>query len=75
MVSIAPRKVRIDQNYCIACNLCREVCPEDAVHPALNEIHHWFEILEPECTGCGDCLDYCPAPGSLVQYEPAIASS
>jgi ferredoxin len=22
-----------------------------------------------KCTGCGECLEYCPAPGALVQYE------
>ncbi len=28
-----------------------------------------FPGVEPEkCTGCGDCLGYCPAPGALVQY-------
>lgn len=29
-----------------------------------------YEVLEHECTGCGDCLPYCPAPGALVEYEP-----
>jgi NAD-dependent dihydropyrimidine dehydrogenase PreA subunit len=28
------------------------------------------QVLEPECTGCGDCLPYCPVPGALVEYEP-----
>ncbi len=62
-------KVRIDQAICIACGLCREVCPEAAVHPKMQDIHHRFEVVEGECTGCGDCLGYCPAPGALVQYE------
>jgi ferredoxin len=66
-------KVEIEQSICIACGLCREVCPEDAVHPKLHNIHHWFEVIPDECTGCGDCLSYCPAPGALVQYEPQAA--
>ena len=64
-------KVRIELGRCIACGLCREVCPEDAVHPKLIDIHHWFEVVEAECTGCGECLDYCAAPGALAQYQPA----
>jgi NAD-dependent dihydropyrimidine dehydrogenase PreA subunit len=28
-----------------------------------------YEVLEAECTGCGDCLPYCPVPGALLQHE------
>lgn len=66
-------KLKIDGRLCIACGLCREACPEGAVHPVLLNNHHWFEILEAECTGCGECLSYCPAPGALVQYTLAVA--
>jgi NAD-dependent dihydropyrimidine dehydrogenase PreA subunit len=27
-----------------------------------------YEVVERECTGCGDCLPYCPEPGALQQY-------
>jgi NAD-dependent dihydropyrimidine dehydrogenase PreA subunit len=63
-------KVRIAETLCIACGLCREVCPESAVHPKMQDIHHMYEVLEKQCTGCGDCLPYCPVPGALVEYEP-----
>lgn len=66
--------VRIEQSRCIACGLCREVCPEAAVHPMMQDIHHRFEVLESECTGCGDCLPYCPVPGALKEYEPERVS-
>lgn len=71
-------KVKIEQALCIFCGLCREVCPESAVHPKMQDIHHRFEIVENECTGCADCLPYCPEPGALVQYaepstSPAVA--
>jgi electron transport complex protein RnfB len=65
-----PVKVRIEEKLCIACGFCREVCPEHAVHPKLQDIHHMYEVLEHECTGCGDCLPYCPVPGALEEYEP-----
>ena len=64
-------KLQIDISACIACGLCREVCPENAVHPKLNNTHHWFEIVAAECTGCGDCLGYCAAPGALVEQKAA----
>lgn len=61
-------KVYISQDHCIACGLCREVCPAGAVHPKFQDIHHWFEVVADECTGEATCLEYCPAPGALVQY-------
>jgi ferredoxin len=67
-------KVRIDYAICNSCGLCREVCPDSAIRPMLLEPRHLYEVQEMKCTGCGDCLDYCPAPGALVQYEaPSLA--
>jgi MinD superfamily P-loop ATPase len=67
-------KVRIDYAICNSCGLCREVCPDSAIRPMLLEPRHLYEVQEIKCTGCGDCLDYCPAPGALVQYEaPSLA--
>ena len=60
-------KVAIDYALCNACGLCREVCPESAIHPKYLEIRHFYEVDPQRCTGCGDCLEYCPAPGALVQ--------
>jgi NAD-dependent dihydropyrimidine dehydrogenase PreA subunit len=61
-------KVKIVEKLCIACGLWREVCPERSVHPKMQDIHHMYEVIEKECTGCADCLPYCPEPGALVQY-------
>ena len=51
------------------CTLCSEVCPEMAIRPKLCEPRHLYEVQDAKCTGCGDCLDYCPAPGALVTYD------
>jgi Fe-S-cluster-containing hydrogenase component 2 len=53
--------------------LCREVCPESAVRPKLLEPRHLYEVQPEKCTGCGECLDYCPAPGALLQYGAVSA--
>ena len=68
-----PVKARIDLVHCIACGLCREVCPDGAVHPALHAVHHRFEVVADECTGCALCFEYCPAPGALVQVPASAA--
>jgi len=68
-------KVRIDDAHCIACGLCREVCPERAVHPRLNDVHHRFEVVAKECTGCAVCLEYCPAPDALARIDAGPGSA
>ena len=72
-MKLAGIKLKIDTAVCIRCGLCREVCPEDAVHPKLHDIHHWFEVVAGECTGCGECLPYCVVPGALVAAGTATA--
>jgi len=62
-------KVRIDDAHCIACGLCREVCPQGAVHPRFQDVHHRFEVVPEECVGSARCVEYCPAPGALVVYD------
>jgi Fe-S-cluster-containing hydrogenase component 2 len=63
--------------------LCREGCPESAIRPKLLEPRHLYEVIAEKCTGCGECLDYCPAPwcntprdygrgsGHMQQEEPS----
>ena len=62
-------KVQIDYAICNSCGLCREVCSDSAIRPKLLEPRHLYEVRPAKCTGCGDCLDYCPAEGSIVEVE------
>jgi len=48
--------------------VCREVCSDSAIRPTLLEPRHLYEVIPEKCTGYGECLDYCPAPGALVEY-------
>jgi NAD-dependent dihydropyrimidine dehydrogenase PreA subunit len=47
------------------------VCSFSAIRPTLLEPRHLYEVIMEKCTGCGECLDYCPAPGAL---RPIIAN-
>ena len=62
-------RVRIDYRFCNSCGLCREVCPESAITQKYLETRHMYDVQAEKCTGCGDCIGYCPAPDALVQYE------
>ena len=47
----------IDENWCIGCTLCIEVCPTDAIVGS-NKVMH--TVIEPHCTGCELCIPVCP---------------
>ncbi len=53
-----PRSVAvIDENWCIGCTLCIDVCPTDAIIGS-NKLMH--TIIESHCTGCELCIPVCP---------------
>ena len=47
----------VDQERCVSCGLCVELCPEQAISMSLN----YIVAIDPgTCTGCGSCVDECP---------------
>ena len=60
-------KLRIDYAICNSCGLCREVCPEGAIRPALLEPRHLYEVQPAKCTGAANV--------STIARPPALWSS
>jgi electron transport complex protein RnfB len=53
-----PRAIAvIDENVCIGCRKCLDVCPVDAILGARKRMH---TVIAQECTGCALCLPPCP---------------
>lgn len=53
-----PRQVaKVQEDLCIGCTKCIQVCPVDAIIGAKKQMH---SIIADECTGCGLCLPPCP---------------
>jgi electron transport complex protein RnfB len=53
-----PRTVAvIDENWCIGCTLCIDVCPTDAILGTNKRMH---TVIDPYCTGCELCVPVCP---------------
>jgi Na+-translocating ferredoxin:NAD+ oxidoreductase subunit B len=54
----APAKIAvIDEDACIGCTKCIQVCPVDAIVGAAKMMH---TILVDECSGCDLCIPACP---------------
>jgi len=47
----------IDEDWCIGCTLCIDVCPTDAILGTNKRMH---AVVESWCTGCELCLPVCP---------------
>ena len=57
----------IDQNNCIKCNKCRQVC----AFGAINYVGDRFFVNELDCEGCGYCYHVCPS--QAIKMEEALS--
>jgi electron transport complex protein RnfB len=59
----------IDEDWCIGCTLCIDVCPVDAIVGAPKRMH---TVIEPACTGCELCVPACPV--DCIALEPVTGT-
>ena len=50
---------QVDENLCLSCGNCEQVCLFDALH-----INFIAEVNEEKCMGCGLCVNQCQ-PGAI----------
>ncbi|MFZ3130032.1 MAG: 4Fe-4S binding protein [Desulfosporosinus sp.] len=48
-------KATVDQEKCIGCGQCVDICPIEAI-----ELDNGFAVISDECIECGACTDACP---------------
>ncbi len=63
----------IDEEACIGCTKCIQVCPTDAIVGAQKLMH---TVITDECNGCELCIPACPVDCismRATQYESASA--
>ncbi|MDR3565240.1 MAG: DUF362 domain-containing protein [Negativicutes bacterium] len=49
-------KIIVDQDKCVGCGRCAEICPEQAAVITEKKAH----IALDKCIGCGECMTVCP---------------
>jgi len=50
------KKIEIDDEECVSCNRCVEVCPVDAISPN----QPFAPNISEKCVYCGACVEICP---------------
>lgn len=61
----APSLAVINEDECIGCTKCIQVCPVDAIIGSNKKMH---AILDIECTGCELCIEPCPV--DCIEMKP-----
>ncbi len=65
----APKIAFIDENMCIGCTKCLQVCPVDAIIGTNKSVH---TVIPDLCTGCNLCLTPCPT--ECISMQPIESS-
>ena len=64
-----------DPKDCINCNLCRKVCPKDAIETVDTKLHFKYNKRNiSKCIDCGKCLDICPVKNKPKKEKYSIKS-
>jgi heterodisulfide reductase subunit A len=64
--AIEPAISQIDEEICIGCGTCAEVCPYGALE--LDEIREVMTVNEAVCKGCGGCNAVCPSGAATMKH-------
>lgn len=61
------RKAFVDTNYCVACGVCKKVCPFGAI-----SIYKgiYAKVDFDKCVGCSKCSKECPA--SVIEIKEVV---
>jgi len=54
------RVLKFDENKCVGCNACVNVCPTDVMIPNPEKGKEPIVLYAEECWFCGGCVEECP---------------
>lgn len=66
--------LRIDQNQCIGCGICVDICPVQAFRMGPDDLQPLW--LQGICTCCEECDEQCPTGAIVLSggHAPAAAA-
>jgi heterodisulfide reductase subunit A len=63
---IEPAISQINEEICIGCGSCAEICPYGAL--LLDEVRRVMTVNEAMCKGCGGCNAICPSGAATMKH-------
>jgi heterodisulfide reductase subunit A len=63
---IEPAISQINEEICIGCGSCAEICPYGAL--VLDEVRRVMTVNEAMCKGCGGCNALCPSGAATMKH-------
>lgn len=60
-------KAVIDENICVGCEMCKKICPHEAVDSAIDGR---CKINQKRCIGCGHCVNECGLKAITLKAFP-----
>lgn len=64
-----------DPQECINCDLCKEVCPVDAIDTVETDLHFTYHKRNVEkCIDCGKCIRVCPILNRIEKEKFSVIS-
>lgn len=71
-VPCSARPLLFDDNLCIGCNRCANVCQVDIFIPNPEKGKHPIVVYPGECYYCGSCVMACPKKGAIRLSHPLM---
>lgn len=68
------RTVVFDEEVCVGCNACIEVCRTDVMLPNPEKGKPPIVVYPEECWYCGCCTAHCAIPGAISLEHPLYQS-
>ena len=62
--------ILINNEICISCNICVEVCRSDVILPNRVKRKAPVVMYPDECWFCGSCVEACPREGAIRMEHP-----
>jgi heterodisulfide reductase subunit A len=71
-IELDPTIAFIDPAKCTWCDLCKEICPFDAISQEQHDGKQVAAVISSSCKGCGMCTPVCPSDAiDLIGYTNA----
>lgn len=68
----AANPIIIEEEKCIGCNRCVNICQVDLFIPNSEEGRAPFVLYPGECWYCGCCVVECPVEGAIILRHPLM---